>query len=77
MAISVAIINQDGANACTISINGSTSFQLSSSSQFNVNDQNVVSVTITAGAAGQTDIVAQVAPTLLTTESRRFTTDRG
>ena len=42
-----------------------------------VNDQNVVSVTITAGAAGQTDIVAQVAPTLLTTESRRFTTDRG
>tara|TARA_Y100000310_G_scaffold323715_1_gene384506 strand:- start:697 stop:930 length:234 start_codon:yes stop_codon:yes gene_type:complete len=77
VAISSAIINQDGANACTISINGSTSFQLSSSSQFNVNDQNIVSVTITAGAAGQTDIVAQVAPTLLTTESKRFTTDRG
>tara|TARA_Y100000310_G_scaffold117294_1_gene116045 strand:- start:363 stop:728 length:366 start_codon:yes stop_codon:yes gene_type:complete len=77
VAISVAIINQDGANACTVSINGSLSFQLSSGSQFNVNDQNIVSVTITAGAAGQTDLIAQVAPTLLTTERTRWDVDRG
>ena len=77
VAISVAIINQDGTNACTISINGSTSFQLSAGGQFNVNDQNIVSVTGTAGAAGAIDIVAQVAPTLLTTERQRFNLERG
>lgn len=72
VAISVAILNQDSANACTISLNGSTSFQLSASGQFNVNDQNIVSVKITAGAAAITSVVSQVAPTLLTTEAQRF-----
>ena len=68
VAISAAIINQDTVNATTISLNGSTSFQLSAGGQFNVNDQNIVSIKITSGAAGVTEIVAQVAPTLLTTE---------
>jgi hypothetical protein len=77
VALSVAILNQDGANACTISINGSTSFSLSSGGQFNVNDQNIVSVRIIAGAAGATDVVAQVAATPLTTEAQRFRSDRG
>jgi len=77
VAISVAIVNQDAVNACTISLNGSTSFSLSSGAQFNVNDQNIISVKITAGAAGGVDIVAQVAPTLLTTEAQRFERVRG
>ena len=77
VAISVAIINQDGANASSISLNGSAAFNLSASGQFNVNDQNIVSVTITAGAAGITNVVAQVAPTLLTTERTRFASERG
>ena len=77
VAISVAIINQDGANSCTISLNGSTSFSLSAGGSFNVNDQNIVSVKITAGAAGGVDVVAQVAPTLLTTERARFAFERG
>ncbi len=57
VAISAAIINQDGTNTCTISLNGSTSFSLSSGGSFNVNDQNIVSVKITAGAAGGVDVV--------------------
>jgi len=77
VAISAAIINQDGTNACTVSLNGSISFSLSAGAQFNVNDQNIVSIKVTAGAAGQTDIVAQVAPTLLTTEAQRFRLGRG
>jgi len=77
VAISVAIINQDSANTCSISLNGSTAFNLSASGQFNVNDQNIISVKITAGAAAITNVVAQVAPTLLTTERYRFGTDRG
>ena len=77
VAISAAIINQDTVNATTISLNGSTSFTLSASGQFNVNDQNIVSVKITAGAAAVTDVVAQVAPTLLTTEAQRFGISRG
>ena len=77
VAISVAIINQDSANTCSISLNGSTSFNLSASGQFNVNDQNIVSVKITAGAAAVTDVVAQIAPTLLTTERARFALERG
>jgi len=77
VAISVAIINQDSANTCSISLNGSTAFNLSASGQFNVNDQNVVSVTITAGAAAITNVVAQVAPTPLTTEAQRFGIARG
>jgi len=77
VAISVAILNQDGTNSCTISINGSQSFSLSAGGSFSVNDQNIVSVKVIAGAAGVTDLVAQVAPTLLTTEARRFETERG
>jgi len=77
VAISVAIINQDSANTCSISLNGSAAFNLSASGQFNVNDQNIISVTITAGAAAITNVVAQVAPTLLTTEAQRFGIDRG
>ena len=77
VAISAAIINQDTVNACQISINGSRPFSLSAGSQFNVNDQNIVSIVITAGAAGQVDLVAQVAPTLLTTERARFAFERG
>jgi len=77
VAISVAIINQDSANTCSISLNGSRAFNLSASGQFNVNDQNIVSVTITAGAAAITNVVAQVAPTLLTTERARFALERG
>jgi hypothetical protein len=77
VAISAAIINQDATNACTISLNGSTSFSLSAGAQFNVNDQNTVSIKITAGAAAGVDVVAQVAPTLLTTERARFAFERG
>jgi hypothetical protein len=77
VAISVAIINQDGTNTCTISLNGSTSFSLSAGGSFNVNDQNIVSVKIIAGAAGGVDVVGQVAPTLLTTEAQRFGIVRG
>ena len=77
VAISAAILNQDGANACQVSINGSQRFTLGSGGQFNANDQNIVSIEIVAGAAGQTDIVAQVAPTLLTTERARFAFERG
>jgi len=77
VAISAAIINQDSANACTISLNGSIAFSLSASGQFNVNDQNIVSIRITAGAAAVTTVVSQVAPTLLTTEAQRFGIVRG
>lgn len=78
VAISAAIINQDTVNATTISLNGSTPFQLAAGGQFNVNDQNIISIAIQpAGAAGQTDIIAQVAPTLLTTERARWDTARG
>ena len=77
VAISAAIVNQDGVNATTISLNGSTAFQLSAGGQFNVNDQNIVSIRIIAGAAGQTDIISQVAPTLLTTERARWDNGRG
>ncbi len=78
VAISAAIINQDTVNATTISVNGSRPFALSAGGQFNINDQNIVSIRIApAGAAGQTDIVAQVAPTLLTTERARWDVLRG
>ena len=77
VAISAAIINQDGTNTCTISLNGSTTFTLSAGGSFNVNDQNIISVRVTAGAAAVTNVVAQVAPTLLTTEAQRFGIVRG
>ena len=77
VAISAAIINQDGVNATSISLNGSRPFLLSAGGQFNVNDQNIISIRIIAGVGGATDIVAQVAPTLLTTERARWDLGRG
>jgi hypothetical protein len=78
VAISAAIVNQDTVNATTISVNGSRPFQLAAGGQFNINDQNIISIRIApAGAAGQTDIIAQVAPTLLTTERARWDVLRG
>ena len=78
VAISAAIVNQDQVNATTISLNGSRPFQLSAGGQFNVNDQNIISINITpAGAGGDTNIIAQVAPTLLTTERARWDLARG
>jgi hypothetical protein len=77
VALSAAILNQDSANACTISLNGSTPFLLSASGQFNVNDQNIVSIKIIAGAAAVTTVVSQVAATPLTTEAQRFEMARG
>ena len=77
VAISAAILNQDAVNATTISVNGSTAFNLGSASQFNINDQNIISIGVTAGAAGNTEIVSQVAPTLLTTEAARWAYQRG
>ena len=72
VAISAAILNQDTTNSCTVSLNGSIAFTLAAGGQFNVNDQNIVSIRITAGAAAVTTVVSQVAPTLLTTEAQRF-----
>ena len=80
VAISVAIFNQDGTNPCTFWLNGTSSrgVILSSGGQFNINDQNIVSVQVTTTAVtGSCDIVAQISPTYLDTESQRFRRDRG
>ena len=79
VAISVAIFNQDGTNPCTFRLNGTSNpaVSLSSGGQFNVNDQNIVSVQIVAGAAGTTDLLAQVTPMYNTTEKERFDIARG
>lgn len=77
IAISVAIKNQDAANTCTFSINGQPAVTLSAGSDQNINGQNIVSVQVTPGAAGSTDILAQVTPMYLSTEAARFRTDRG
>jgi hypothetical protein len=76
-AISAAIKNQDGTNASTFSVNGQPAISLSSGSDQNINNQSIVSIEVTAGAAGTCDILAQVTPILNTTEQRRFTEDRG
>jgi predicted 3-demethylubiquinone-9 3-methyltransferase (glyoxalase superfamily) len=76
-AISAAIKNQDGTNACSFSVNGQPAISLSSGSDQNINNQSIVSITVTAGAAGTCDILAQVTPIYYTTEERRFRTDRG
>ena len=64
IAISVAIINRDAANAGSFMVNNSTMtpVNLPASSRENFNDQSVVSVRITAGAAGVVDVFAQVTP---------------
>ena len=76
-AISAAIKNQDSANACTFSVNGQPPISLSSGSDQNINNQSIVSIEVTAGAAGTCDILAQVTPIYYTTEAQRFKTDRG
>ena len=77
IAISVAIKNQDGTNACTFSVNGQPAVSLSAGADQNINGQNIVSVQVTPGAAGTTDILAQVTPMYLSTEAARFRTERG
>ena len=80
VAISVAIFNQDGTNPCTFRINGTSNpaTSLSSGGQFNINDQNIVSVQITTAAiTGSCNVIAQISPTYLDTEAQRFRRDRG
>jgi len=80
VAISVAIFNQDGTNPCTFRINGTSNpaTSLSSGGQFNINDQNIVSVQITTAAVtGSCNVIAQISPTYLDTEAQRFRRDRG
>ena len=77
IAISVAIKNQDTANPCTFSINGQPAVSLSSGADQNINNQNIVSVQVTPGAAGATAILAQVTPMYLSTEQARFNRARG
>ena len=77
IAIAVAIKNQDGTNACTFSVNGQPAVSLSAGADQNINGQNIVSVQVTPGAAGTTDILAQVTPMYLSTEQARFSRDRG
>ena len=77
IAISVAIKNQDGTNACTFSVNGQPAISLSAGADQNINGQNIVSVQVTPGAAGTVDLLAQVTPMYLSTEQQRFNRERG
>ena len=76
-AISAAIKNQDAANACTFSVNGQPAISLSAGADQNINNQSIVSIQVTPGAAGTCDILAQVSPIYVSTESQRFRTERG
>jgi len=76
-AISAAIKNQDAANACTFSVNGQPAVSLSAGADQNINNQSIVSIQVTPGAAGSVDILAQVSPIYVSTEAQRFRTDRG
>ena len=76
-AISAAIKNQDGTNAASFSVNGQPTISLGSGVDQNINNQSIVSIQVTAGAAGTCDILAQVTPIYLSTESSRFIQDRG
>ena len=76
-AISAAIKNQDGTNACTFSVNGQPAISLSAGADQNINNQSIVSIQVTSGAAGTCDILAQVSPIYVSTEAQRFRTDRG
>ena len=76
-AISAAIKNQDAGNACTFSVNGQPAITLSAGADQNINNQSIVSIQVTPGAAGTTDILAQVSPIYVSTEAQRFRTDRG
>ena len=77
IAISLAIKNQDAVNACTFSVNGQPAISLSAGADQNINNQNIVSVQVTPGAAGTTDLLAQVTPMYTTTEKTRFDLARG
>jgi len=76
-AISAAIKNQDGTNTCTFSVNGQPAISLSAGADQNINNQSIVSIEVTSGAAGTCDILAQVTPIYVSTEAQRFRTDRG
>jgi hypothetical protein len=76
-AISAAIKNQDGTNACTFSVNGQPAISLSSGADQNINNQSIVSITVTSGALGTCDVLSQVTPIYYSTERTRFTQDRG
>ena len=76
-AVSVAIKNQDATNPCTFSVNGQPAITLSAGSDQNINNQSIVSIQVTPGAAGTTDILAQVTPIYLSTEAARFRAERG
>jgi len=76
-AISAAIKNQDGTNACSFSINGQPAISLSSGADQNINNQSIVSIQVTPGAAGTCDVLAQVSPIYVSTEAQRFRTERG
>ena len=76
-AISAAIKNQDGTNACTFSVNGQPAISLSSGADQNINNQSIVSIQVTPGALGSCDILAQVSPIYTSTEAQRFRTEEG
>lgn len=64
IAISCLIENQDAANAASFMINSSTNtpINLAASSFRSFDSMNIVSVRVTAGAAGVVDVFAQVTP---------------
>ena len=64
IAISCLIENQDAANAASFMLNSSTNtpINLAASSFRSFDNMNIVSVTVTAGAAGVCDVFAQVTP---------------
>ena len=74
VAISVAIKNQDTVNACTFSVNGQPGVSLSAGADQNINDQNIIRVQVTAGAAGAVHLLSQVTPMFYNTEAQRFRT---
>ncbi len=77
IAISIAIKNQDAGNTSSFSVNGQPAITLGAGADQNINGQNIVSVQVTPGAAGTTDILAQVTPMYLSTEQARFNLSRG
>lgn len=64
IAISCLIENQDGANAASFMLNSSTAtpINLAASTFRSFDNMNIVSITVTAGAAGVVDVFAQVTP---------------
>lgn len=62
IATSVAIQNTDGANDAVVIINGGDSFTVANGSPVSMGDLWVVQITVTAGIAGPTLILAQQVP---------------